>query len=230
MAGLNDEMATRIMGEIDTVTKRIDAQIELLDLMKDNITVKLKYLVDHDHKLVQSNTDLQAGISTEINQLIEITLAKASAAAENRDLAVIEDIVVGVDKKLTDTLSGINESLSLHVSETVSMIQAESLKAIKHTNDVGRWKWLLLASIGVLCLMASVGYGAWVVAENHFDEQVRAMGFSSRAEAQAAIKFGQINNLPKMLACDGYTEHRQNGHLYCVPMDADRVVSGWRID
>lgn len=195
-----------------------------------SIEESMNQLSEQMESLAGTTNGVMGKKEQELQQRIDAALAEYRASTEKRDLEVIETITEGIELKIQSSVDVVNKTLTDSVDETVGRIRAEGEKAFNSFTDEGRLKWLSVAIGGVCLLAAMCSIGGWYVASLHYDSKFQARGFANAAEGEAAVKLSKLNDFTKMLKCDGFTEHQQNGHSYCVPMDANKVVSGWRIE
>ena len=113
MAGLNDAIATQIMGEIDTVTRRIDTQGEKVEEQLNNQKIIARQISDakEQFEVVIRHLVLQID-AMKLNQIKNINdqLALAMGQIEANTAAAIEVIAAAVHARTLEEINSIADS------------------------------------------------------------------------------------------------------------------------
>lgn len=225
-----------IWSEMMEMEGRLKVLVSMLNQSEKNVgntVTSIEESLEVIHKQLHNLSDTTNGVmdkkEKELQQRIDAALAESFAASEKRDMEVIETISAGVGEQIASSVETVAKTFSAAADEVAVQVRSAGIRAFAESDDAGRAKWVAVAVVLVLLLVVSVGGGAWYVAGIRYDDKARELGFRNAGEAEAALTLSRLNNLTQMVGCVGFAEHRQNGHTYCVPMDKDKVVSGWRI-
>lgn len=231
---------------------------EIIELASklDSISVKL---VDAEHSVGSTVTSLEESLvalaeqmktisssadgvlnakQEELNKLIELALEDVAAKTAQRDLEVVELISEAVENRIGQLHEVLQKQLSDSVIENSQHIQSESNKhlvratqAVERASKADKAIYISLATVLILIVTSISGYAGWHLAYLHYANSAKtAERFITSNDGQAAIEFSKLNNVQAMLSCKGYKETKQGSHIYCVPMDSNKNVSGWRIE
>lgn len=227
------EMANKI----DLIgNKIVDAEVAVgntvtsLEESLTGLVAKMKELSDSADGVISEK-------QVELKRQIELALAQGNEKTAQRDLEVVEMISEAVENRVGQLHDSVGKQLTDSVHANSMHIQAEANKhltratqSIERANKADKAIFVSLAVILILMFASICSYAAWHVAYLHFSNSANiAEQFITTPDGKAAIEFAKLNDIEKMLDCNGFKETTQGPHTYCVPMDRNRNVSGWRI-
>lgn len=221
---------TGMAERLEKLAKTINASEKNVGNTATSIEESLSSMREQLEVLVGAAEGLMGKKEMELQKRIDAALAETQDAVAKRDLEVIDTITEGVKAEIDSSLAVVVKTLKDSTDDTIGRIRVAAVQSVNSTRDTGRFKWLAWAAGAVVVLMLVGGGGVWWVASTYYDQRVRELGFGGAEAAAAAVKLSKFNDLPMMADCVGFQTHKQNGHVYCVPMDKDKVVSGWRVE
>ncbi|ACT52076.1 hypothetical protein [Methylovorus glucosotrophus] len=222
-----DEMVSKIVSAESTVGNTVTS-------LEETMAALLEKMVSISNSADGVLSEKQA----ELNKLIELAMQEAANKAAQRDLDVVEMISEGVELRLKEMQSLFSDELSKSIHLNSMHIQAEASKhlmratnAIDIAKSIDKAVAISIAIILVIVFGACAAYGGWHLAFLHYaNSSKQADAFITTPEGKAALEFSRLNDVNAMLDCKGFNTTKQAGHTYCLPLDAKRNVSGWRID
>lgn len=226
-----------LANKIDVIgNKIVDAELSVGNTVT-NLEESLVGLTTKMKELSDSADGVLSEKQSELNKLIELALNEASAKSAQRDLEVVEIISEAVDVRVGQLQEIVSKQLAESVQTNSIHIQSESNKhltratqSIERANKADKAIFVSLAIVLILMFTSICSYAAWHLAFLHFSNSAKiAEKFITSSDGMAAIEFSKLNNVEKMLDCKGFKQTTQGPNTYCVPMDGNRNVSGWRI-
>lgn len=168
--------------------------------------------------------------STDLGRLLDEKLADLSLNSVEMESQLVEGIVTALKPELDKTGDQMREMFGYSLDELITEVRNASQEGIRKAKDVSRFKWLSVTCGTVFLLMAFSVFGTWKYVSMQYQASTRDVErLLATDSGRAAMNLAGLNDMQAMLECRNFKTIKQDGRVYCIPMNEKKEVTGWRI-